>query len=407
MRAFSRKKIGKAIVCVVLVGAMCRLSLVAAQERDRYVRIDESVMQDVKNDVVRGMESSSEENKIIYDAIIDKAFDLYFGNKNVNADRLVGSDSVKALNDGMEMLRKEIERLKNDSIAMADKLAEMDKNYVSRECLAGCADSLRMMEKIIAGQDSALRCERGLNQTSLDRIKELELQLSKFDRVAERLNAAKKALSDADSICEACRLADMHDLDTLSEAATGYVELLSLLGMEAEPACVGQVERVNAVCFVAEFYGRSMIQLAGPFDHNANQALLQESTIVKSRLEYLSDVQKDELNVMVEAIENEQYAIKNFRNGVIKSLKDLGCIADEGVADDAYDSIDANIKLFTGNKHKVPGSGKYQYNPLYVNINRQLESLRAGIRDKVLDDPVPYNMFLDEISKSLGGEVND
>ena len=150
-----------------------------------------------------------------------------------------------------------------------------------------------------------------------------------------------------------------------------------------------------------------MKQLAGPFDHNANQALLQESTIVGKRLEYLSDVQKDELNVMVEAVENEQYAIKNFRNGVIKSLKDLGCIADEGVADDAYDSIDANIKLFSGNKHKVPGSGKYQYNPLYVNINRQLESLRDGIRDKVLDDPVPYNMFLDEISKSLGGEVND
>ena len=380
-----------AIACasIVMFGAK------PAQQTVKYYIKDEKVQEEAINKVTKNKEYhiSNDAQKALYEKIMNEAFTNYFSDKKAEAKKVCAKDELDALNDSLKNKVKEINKLKND-------LKKLERKKSPEE------DAFNKKTDSIAELKEEIEKLKNTNSAQTAQIAQLEENNKLIEYIKRQEAEKREALERAYASCNRS-LENIGPNDDREKAVREYVELYNMLGQDIPEEQQDWIDAITATCSVAKFYQKANDALSQPYKKSVNDALIKESKNLGNVFAPITNKdqrtkQQGGLEQIVKALENENLVIKNFRNGILAKLEEFGSIPDADVAQDALNAIEIKLKAFNSGD---PNARKDSYNPLYVHINQQLETLRKEINKKAGGTFVNENdfmSFLNRISDSLG-----
>ena len=405
-----------------VLSMFCWSPVITAQTTNRqYVLVDDNVKQEIIEKLMSSLSTSENEAKYMIKGLIDDAFNQYFTHKKTACD-VFEADSVESLHKLLKQKDKEIRELQKSHFE--ELVKENTKLWSERfDSLADAStarynelkyywevkyDSVVSFDSLIVSvlNDSIASISHRLSFT-IEKMDSLQAECAVlqqnalvFEGISEELSLRQRTLNEAYSSCLNSGLGYIEG-DAVREKVDSYKELLGMLKQRIPAEQQKQIDQIEKICKVVDFFDSAIAQLAMPFDKEANDKLLEEYETLGELCGMLQPIQQTELAQVQQALDEEYLAVLHFRNGIIGTLKEEGLIPNEAAIDANLKMIDEKVGLFTSGKTNFDEGYYYRY---YVHINKQLSDLRTWLTNFPKKDYGNSEVFvkhLDEVSKSL------
>lgn len=375
-----------------------------------YIKVDQTVIEDIIASHVAKAKPADTKEEYLYKGLLEDAFREYVASKKVRADVVEQSVVSQMRADHRKELDEknaEIKSLSKDNYEQKLTQAKADFEAQLAAQKAGGDSAVVAMRAQVTAKDNVIAAQEGTIESLNEKVntltaenEELRKNDAVFKNISEKLNQKRDALADAYRSVANAGLGRIKDFDALRQTGTAYVEFLDVLGQKPSAQEQKQIADIDAVCKAADYYQRAVAQLAKVYDAKANEALINEYAKVKTST--ISPMQGTDMARVYEALKDENMVVAAFRNSILGYLRNEGCIPDNQAMKAALAKINENVEIFAD--ANTPAG---QFSPLYVEINKTLATLNAGVKGwskNGYDDPDKFKAFLTKIDASLGGK---
>lgn len=390
----------KRIIILLIWGVYVICPLFSQTNSLRYVTVDEEIRDKVVTKIIKSFDPEDKKEAVLYERMLSEAFDSYFSHKKVNAT-VFGIDTIKSLNRQLKLKDDELKRLSKEGYdkkiqdieAVWQAKYDSVQNFLSESNLL-LSDTINQLKG---------ETEQFMEQLSKvnDELQSLRQSASVVDNIMKQLNEKQQILNSAYGKCVNSQLINIHDIQGMRSATSSYVEFLSLLNQTTPAEQQSQISTIEAICNVAEFCQEAVVEFDKKYDQESVERLISKSAVTEEYLKSLTPMQQTEFVQISEALKKIDRVVLNFRNGVVRSLSDEGCIPDEDAVGKALSTISGYVSLLTDDNPNCNGG----YDNYYKYLNRILEQLRTGIKEsskRSFDNEEKYKKFLEGINESIG-----
>lgn len=385
-------------IIVIFILAVC--SIHALGQQTKYVRMNYSSQLAIADSISNSYAPDNKKEAAIYRSIVDEAFKCYFAQDSVQAI-VFEEDTIEALN---HRLKNQEEKWSKFAATIEDSLLKVkDQNFKRDSQIDSLKityeENTRYLRDSVSDLLSILQDKTShLNQLE-DSIATLSQSAELMAKISDKLQAKQRTLVSAFRDCCNSQLIYVKGIDDKKKAIASYNEFVSTLELEVPAELQNQMNQIESTCIIAEFCQKAIKTFEEPYNQQSIDYLVKESSMLKPG--DLTPMQQTEYQQIVYALQSEFRVIKNFKNGVIGSLLDLGCIPDESVYQEAQERIRSNVSVFTeGDANCNEG----YYNNYYTYINKKLDKLKDGVKawqKNRYDDNKTFENFLKETENSL------
>lgn len=383
--------------------SLCMMVFLAYGQKGRtaYVIVDESLRDVIIDKAAEKYSNGDAMKKLSLTSMLREGFEKYFNDGKVSKVRVFSPDSLARLQERIlkieeakgKLTKSYFDKVLRDSINALDAKAQIsiaEKNNT----LKAWHDSINRLNTLLAQVGKE-------NDSFSQQVSALSSKTKILDGISSDLTEKQKKFNSAYEYSKH-PLAEITKTDAMKDAVTSYEESLKALRQTLSPEQQKQKAEILGCANVAGYYQKATQQLSGKYDKKAVAEILKAAPNTKGldgdKLKEVEEIQK--------RLRNEIYVLKNFRNAILGSLKDLGSIKDDIGRNKALEIINENVDVFSMNDASRAKDG---YNIKYTFINGKLNELRNAIRNYHANrfmDGKTFITYLDKIGTDLGDSVN-
>lgn len=383
--------------------SLCMMVFLAYGQKDRtaYVIVDETFRDLIIDKAAEKYSNGDAMEKLSLTSMLREGFDKYFKDGKVSKVSVFPPDSLVRLHERIRTLKEANGKLTKNHYAkvLADSTNAWNaKDQASRamkeNTLRAWNDSINRLNALLAQVGKE-------NDSFSQQVSALSSKTKILDGISSDLTEKQKKFNSAYEYSKH-PLSEITKTDAMKDAVTSYEESLKALRQTLTPEQQKQKAEILGCANVAGYYQKAMQQLSGRYDKKAVAEILKVAPNTKGldgdKLREIEEIQK--------RLRNEIYVLKNFRNAILGSLKDMGSIKDDADRNKALEIISENVDVFSMNDASRAKDG---YNIKYGFINGKLNELRNAVRNyrtNRFTDGKTFITYLDKISTDLGDSVN-
>ena len=365
-----------------------------------YVKVDKELFKKAAENIVKGAKDLKENDKSYFKDLFEKAFDEYTTGKAKEVE-VYDKAAIDALNkekkvwiDSAKNLCKRIEKLEKDTIDLRQKL--------KKENVQGQLDAINKKHKAdssaLEDKINELKAENNRLRADSTSLANSNAELAKDAKIAEKvkieLGSRRGKVNDLygrysqDSVPKV-------DPKEVEKTLGDYEDYLKMIGIPLGQEQKDTLEQVRAVARVAKHYHDGIEILSKKYDAKAVQQWNAGVNSLTTSVARLKRGQKMVWQNVVNAFSTIDAANAHFKkNIIIDCLREQGQIPGNKEANEVKDMVKTKVGNFAKSREYKDTT---KYHELHTHLNKVLKKMDDL---KVMNEE-QYKAFVDKLEKSL------